>query len=73
MNFIEIQPLKELNIGYLDKLWICFRDEKGVKVKKCLILGVNYQFQPSNLRAWGTFSYNKVPQLHLMHDMKDFI
>ena len=49
------------NNVYMDKLWR-FREEKGGKVQKCLILGVNYQFQPSNLRVWGPFFYNKVPQ-----------
>ena len=27
-----------------------------------LVFGFNHYFQPSNLRAWGTFFYNKVPQ-----------
>ena len=49
------------NNVYMDKLWR-FREEKGGKVQKNLIFYVNYQFQPSNLRAWGPFSYNKVSQ-----------
>ena len=26
------------------------------------LFSVDYEFQPLNLRAWGPFPYNKVPQ-----------
>ena len=45
--------------------WVNYEDlvrKKVRKIKKCLLKSVNYEFQPPNLRAWGPFSYNKVPQ-----------
>ena len=41
--------------------WVNYEDLGGKK-EKSLYLGVNYDFQPSNWRAWGPFSFKKVPQ-----------